>query len=682
MIGSSDEVLPIGWADDLAILADFAEPRELQRDFPRIATVALSTLRFLRFRVNLGEGKTEAMLDIRGPQAKAVRGELLTREATLDLPTGDRLRLTPEYRYLGVIQSPKDTGRRDMELNAQRAQSAWAHARSMLACPCLPWPLKRAWLEGRVLPAAYATLATSTAVSLRATAPLEGFYERAARQLTGSWQYGHCLTKPLLYSLLGLSAPRHATVIARVRLVVQLATRAPCRVKELFDAAWARGTPWCLLLLDACQAVSDGLPGQPLPCLALSHIGGRAKELLAACKFLSRWGSLQSYFCEVWADIAAARPKAIIGAPEAQTCSMCLCSFPSKQALAAHVHRKHSVVNCLTRYTNGSICVWCNTDMHSLDRLKYHLKVSPACVHGLRVTVGTIYQYGSGTKRSGRRQHRGLPPLRLSGPLNATPAQREAASANRECTEEELRAELYRATGAQHPLDWPRPGTNTEEVSRSTISPTDATAAEIASVPSSLVDQHRFPTRWWSLSDATDMTNENSRLPSPLWWRLRQQTNVWQLPRGWHRWWSTWWAASQQRPWHFGERRHFRALRAASTGPCSDTGPPGMLVDLLAATVTLRQVCDCISQSPGMLWILGAPSRVGISVLRALMPSAVFHSFPSDIGTAFVAAHPGFARTTWRAPLGSLLSAIPKGCPPCTAPLRASLLYHPGSLGS
>ena len=109
-------MLPLGWADDLAIMSDFDSPSDLQQNFPRVAVVALSTLRFLRFRVNLGPGKTEAMLQIRGARAKEVRGAMLGQGSCLVLPTGDSLRLTPEYRYLGVAQTPKDTGRRDTDL--------------------------------------------------------------------------------------------------------------------------------------------------------------------------------------------------------------------------------------------------------------------------------------------------------------------------------------------------------------------------------------------------------------------------------------------------------------------------------------------------------------------------------------------------------------------------------------
>ena len=173
------------------------------------------------------------------------------------LQTGDKLRLTPEYRYLGVVQVPKDTGRRDMDLCARRAQSAWSQARSMLASRSVPWALEQAWLAGKVLPAAYATIATSVAVSDRATSPFESFFECAARQLSGSWQYAHCLTKPLLTALLGLSAPSHVIHITRARPAVQMTARVPLSVQELFDAAWNRGMPSCLTLAEACRRVAE-----------------------------------------------------------------------------------------------------------------------------------------------------------------------------------------------------------------------------------------------------------------------------------------------------------------------------------------------------------------------------------------------------------------------------------------
>ncbi|OLQ05232.1 Copper-transporting ATPase 1 [Symbiodinium microadriaticum] len=196
----------------------------------------------LKFRVNLGAGKTEALLDIRD------------------------IHVAPEYRYLGVVQMPHDTGRRDIELSAQRAYGAWAHGRTLLSSSSVPWALRVAWLAGRILPAAYATLATSIATSARAWAPLEGFFEKAVRTLSGSWAFGHLLSKPTLLLLAGLSAPSHAADIARVRLVVQLVTRSPPAVYEIFDAAWNRATPWCETLAASLQRV--------LPFVRLRAAGG------------------------------------------------------------------------------------------------------------------------------------------------------------------------------------------------------------------------------------------------------------------------------------------------------------------------------------------------------------------------------------------------------------------------
>ncbi|CAE7943517.1 hgpA, partial [Symbiodinium sp. KB8] len=162
--------------------------------------------------------------------------ELLSDPSCIDLPTGDSLRVAAEYSCLGTCKG------------------------YMLASSSVPWALKQAWVAGRVLPAAYATIATNIAVSARATAPLTGFFERATRQLAGSWGYGHVLTLPLLTAISGLSAPAHATIVARARLAVQLAARSPPPVRELFDAAWSRGTPWTELLADACRQVAGLLP--------------------------------------------------------------------------------------------------------------------------------------------------------------------------------------------------------------------------------------------------------------------------------------------------------------------------------------------------------------------------------------------------------------------------------------
>ena len=620
---------------------------------------------------------------------------MLGAPSYVTLPTGDQLRITAEYRYLGVIQTPRDTGRRDTEISAQRAQAAWAHARSMLASGSVPWALKQAWVAGRVLPAAYATIATNIAISARATAPLRGFFERAMRQLAGSWCYGHVLTTPLLSSLGGLSAPDHAALIARVRLVVQIATRSPPPVRDLFEAAWSRATPWTELLRDACCQVAEWLPPHlSMPCFTLRHIQERSTMLLKACRFLSRWGTPHRAFCDLWSDLDGPRTSKIIGDPGEFRCGLCRAVLPSRQALAAHVHRKHSVVSCVTRYTLGTACLWCHTQFFSTDRLKYHLRTARRCMHGLRVTVGAVYEYGSVSKRQGQRGHRGLPPTRLIGPTNATPAERHAAAAGRVCTEDELTGELVAAVGVRTPWEWPNPllpdrvGDDAPVPEGCDNARGDQPPAQVLQpLPQSpgeaLVPSHDVGNawRWWTIGEASQFSKTDLRCPSPLWKGFRTGVHVWQIPSAWHKHWAMWRLASRQRPWAFASRKGLASLRAAYVAePCGD-GPSTTLTDLLAATVTLRQVCAAVERS-GVLWMLGFPSSVGLFTLRELMPSASFHFQTISSFKVFAAARPTLPKDVWLERLQALLSTRPQFLSPRPLLLRSSLVYHSRSLNA
>ena len=577
----------------------------------------------------------------------------------------------------------RDNGRRDNELNAQRAQAAWAHARSMLTSPALPWPLKQAWVAGRVLPAAYATLATCLAVSGRATAPLLGFFERAARVLVGSWQYGHVLTRPALLVLLGLCAPEHAVLIARARLVTQLISKAPPLVWELFDELLTDACRQAMALLPVCSQPDSRVPTM----LSIRHF---LPQLVQACRYLSRWGTGQAVLVEVWHDVVQPRAKLVLGDPGEFRCHMCSACLPSGHALAAHIHRKHSVVNCLTRYTNGTVCLWCHVDMHSTDRLKYHLRTTPGCLHGLRVTVGEAYVYGSGTKRSGRRGHVGLPPTRMIGPQNATPAQRVAALQNRACTQQELTQELFAAAAVYDVYQWPVTGPSEGESPRGPASQRgSSTTADINHLHSAQVNRRRdadlhtdSPLSFYTIvthSQATAVDRDGVSIVSPLWGGLRRRAIAWRLPREWHCYWRLWLALHANQPWDHRHKAAFAPLRKAYGGgqPASSEtsaqGPTSQLQDLLAATVTFRQICACVQQR-GMLWMPGRPSSYGVALLKALLPEAVFRTLSFPTGVVFTAAHPRCTAESWL-PHVTSICAFTSGRVQTVA-LRAHFVYR------
>ena len=543
-------------------------------------------------------------------------------------------------------------------------------------------------MSGRILPAAYATLATSIARSARAWSPLTGFYERAARTLIGSWQFGHFLTGPLLGAVLGLPTPGHAATIARVRIVVQLVSVAPPALFDLFDAAWNRATPWCELLADSLRTVAVALPpGDSRGSVtSIAYVRQHAHLLKKACRRLSRWGSQLHAVWELWQDVLLPRQKLVLGEPAVFLCPLCQQSLPSRHALAAHLHRKHAVVNVMTRYTDGTACLWCHTEHHSTDRLKYHLRSCASCMHGLRVVVGQVYSYGTGTKRTGTRQHRGLPPTRLPGPINATAAQRRATLEGRQCTPQELQQELFQSTGATDVYSWPPliPDADGEQVTdhaQSTNSPAPCAAASFALSVRTPVGES---SRWYSVADFSAVSACDWHTPSPNWERLLAHSFVLQWPATWHRYWRIWHAMNSLSPWSPSAFRAANILRSLATAPgdtgASSSGPPPGLLDFLAATIAVRQSCDVL-RSRGFIWISGVPSAAGRSLLRSLLPVASFHVLQSSTSPVFIVAHASSPPPVWRAGLSSLLDCPFASASPRVVPLRSSLVYRTRSQG-
>ncbi|CAE7783050.1 unnamed protein product [Symbiodinium sp. CCMP2592] len=444
-LGNPDTALQIAWADDLCLLVDFLRATWAVSKLQRLCSIVLQVFEAFRFRVNLGAGKTEALVHLQGPGANEARKELLSPVPQLHLTDGRCIRVVPEYKYLGVAQRCRDTGRRDIEAAASRGNAIWTQAAGLVHSDHLPWVLKLVWLQGRTLPAAYSSLATTLAHSERAWGPLQGFLDKCLRQLVGAWDAGHHVASAQLRACTGVLDVECATLIARVRLLCRIVSGRSAEVFDLFQASWDRGGEWSSLLADAVRKVwpACGLPdlrtGEP----TLEGIRRHSKAILAACRKISRSGTMLLALHRAWNSRQPPSPKKIIGVAAPHVCPECGVTLPSAHALAAHLHRLHGRVALCTQYTLGTVCLWCLIEFHNAARLRYHLLNSPACEHGLRCCVGPVYVYGSGTKRRGQQGHARAPVFRLTGPCNATPAQRRAAEEDRNCTAEELAAELH-----------------------------------------------------------------------------------------------------------------------------------------------------------------------------------------------------------------------------------------------
>ena len=570
-LGVPDRPLQIAWADDLSLVVDFSSACEALTLLPQLATLILRVIEAFRFRVNLGEGKTEALVHLCGPGASEAKKQLLSGNPGIEAADGRCIRVVAEYKYLGVPQRTNDTGRRDIEASAGRGRGVWSQAASLIHSPVLPWPLKLAWFQGRTLPAAFSSLATTLAVSSRALSPLTGFFEQCLRQLASTWDDGHHASSDTLKVCIHAPDVEVSLCVARVRLLCRILQGRSEAVFDLFDAAWDRDGRWAGLL---GQAVRQVWPATSLPPLqpgapTLAAIARHSKSLLSACKRISRHGTLLQALCRTWSLFGQGTPRQVIGRAAPQICPDCHTVLPSKHALAAHLHRMHGRVALSTQYTLGPVCLWCLHDFHNTDRLRYHILHSPACEHGLRCVVGPVYEYGTGSKRRGRKGHPRAPVYRLPGPINASPAQRRAASEGRVCTADELADELARLA--------PGPAFSSEARSSPVVprpEPSGLATALAESTQAPLAADRLSPPVWSLGTDSTapiwgsfaDFAHDDDWLIPSVHWHHPQPTRIWRIPEDWNSCLDLCVEVAKNVPWSAGMWRLTSPLRKEAVG--------------------------------------------------------------------------------------------------------------------
>ena len=117
-------LLPI-WADDISLAVRHPCPQTLLREAPRIASLLLHRLATAGLKPNMKKGKTEMILDLRGPRSLPARRALVATGYQLPLETDlieDPLHITHAYCHLGTTIDSKGRFSRDF-----RQKMAVAH---------------------------------------------------------------------------------------------------------------------------------------------------------------------------------------------------------------------------------------------------------------------------------------------------------------------------------------------------------------------------------------------------------------------------------------------------------------------------------------------------------------------------------------------------------------------------
>ncbi|OLQ11339.1 hypothetical protein AK812_SmicGene4821 [Symbiodinium microadriaticum] len=284
------------WADDVVILFASAKPADVPTTLAAIGEQVITRLRRLGLTANLGPGKTEAVVSIRGRDSRRVRRALLAADAPSvsladahgPLPS---LRVVPNYVHLGTLLNAELSEVPNLQRRAHLLYAAFKPIRNkLLSNPYLHFHEKRELILSRVIPcfmhgSGLWRLATQQEQEA-ATGPMNSVLRRCVRPLTGK-SAAH-LTQAEVAAALDVPVVEELLRVHQIRALAQV-------LRDDMQPSWPGFQADGVWLRQACSAackimpspaldaiLCDGLPSD-LPRLA-RHFADQGEFVRHACR--------------------------------------------------------------------------------------------------------------------------------------------------------------------------------------------------------------------------------------------------------------------------------------------------------------------------------------------------------------------------------------------------------------
>ena len=441
------ELIDVVWADDLAMAFRCEKAEELPTAMRILAKTVFDESLDHGLTPNLKPGKTEMMLNVRGPGSKKVKAEIFNKNDPMLEVTGSRegfqqIRLITTYKHLG---SRVHMALRPMaEIKARFGQAASVYRkyrRQVFQNKLLSLSKRKQIFRSLVMSVLEFNLGTwgplHKGEANYAEKRLHGFYRGLARATVDemtlrTWNNTKVrafVQMPSLHTLL---------IGARMRYSLSVYNSGP---PTLWDLIYAE-RDWHGQLLEGHLWFKQQLKGygpdrsghqwnpnlhewsaQDSKSLRVWIRKAEQHEILQGVKH-SEW---REWHYEVLQEMIRGgynrefpwEMDVLNEQVEPEACLACHRIFGTKAAWSVHAFRVHGVRNKVRRLIAGSRCDACCREYHNPTSLQNHLNHSLACYRRL-LYAGYIYdEYvpGKGNTKEIPRNKFGVPPLNSEGPV-------------------------------------------------------------------------------------------------------------------------------------------------------------------------------------------------------------------------------------------------------------------------
>ena len=360
------------WADDVSILLE----TERASSVPEAVTVTvgffLDRMHRAGLHANHGAGKTEAMLCLHGPGARAVRQQLFSQEEPA-LPfraqhVNGAIRLAATYDYLGTTVQADGHSLPDILRRRGLARDMYRPLKArVLRNPALTRSEKIDLLRSRVLSrflhgsGLWSVGTTKEAETIGSA--INGFYRGAFQPIFGIKSQGY--TSLEIAGALGIPTPSELLAVERVRAASRLASDGFRAVLEELtqDSHW-----WTEVVAAAALVgltpTTNPVPEQVVSCLLVSKA-----QVKSACKaFLRKQIASRHVPWETLRPRPACDTVVITAASSAALpwrCQLCPSAFADRRRLAVHESVHHGLRTQHAISAVGSRCEVCTREYWS-----------------------------------------------------------------------------------------------------------------------------------------------------------------------------------------------------------------------------------------------------------------------------------------------------------------------------
>ena len=437
------EIPPPTFHGDIVVPLAAASPEALLDAVAEVGAILVEATAAFGLRINLDEGKTEAVYSLLGRGTQAARRRLVQsmvptaagkQVPALPLRCGGSLRLVQTYKHLGVQVAGSGASRPETAQRCRSAQVASiALGRSVFAKRQLSKEVRlhvaRASVESRLLHHAGAWCELSQTEWGRVEAALLAPGRRVAGVQRLAATSDEHVTNEQVREQLHLPTARALVDIQRLRLAARVHRLAPHALRGLLQsegaAAWRKEVCVALAIMQAMLAPKLDVCPSPTTAAALQQW----MDLAVSCP--RQWaGYLRSWRAACGQDPAAhgrlsagCRDRA---GPDSEEdgeflCAACGTEWPTRRALRLHQLHAHGRRREARCWVGSPACPGCGRWWHTRLRAMHHFERSGGCRAAVAASgIGPLGDEAVSAldeaDRVERRRCRGLGVSELAGP--------------------------------------------------------------------------------------------------------------------------------------------------------------------------------------------------------------------------------------------------------------------------